>query len=185
MCQWAKCHTHKPQYILCLKQEQNNPLKVPQISESDSPQAIFLQSLSNKSSHLKDIMSSNPLNPSMLCVCLQGERQSSSLGCRTSSPPLAQLFSNPQETERLAELYGGSQDHQVKTSHTASGVCGCFSFCLKCSNTFVWQCMVISSFTGCFQVWLQVASAGRCHNCSIQRQIQRQFFLFKWFRPSD
>lgn len=52
-------------------------------------------------------------NHQLFCVHIQGEGQSSLLGCWESSPTLPQLFSYSEEEERLAQLYGGSQDHQV------------------------------------------------------------------------
>lgn len=50
-------------------------------------------------------------------VCVpQREGQPEPLGHRQpSSPPLPQLLTHPQETERFTQLHGGSQDHQVTT----------------------------------------------------------------------
>lgn len=44
----------------------------------------------------------------------QGERQPEPLRHRQPSPPpLTQLLAHPQKKKRLAQLHGGSQDHQV------------------------------------------------------------------------
>lgn len=69
MFQWAKWHTHKPQYILCLNQEQNNPWKVPKISESQ----MHLKRSSCSLCQINPVIwrpSSNPLN-----VCLSAGRE--------------------------------------------------------------------------------------------------------------